>query len=146
MTVTSLGHASLANERSLDATLRGYLATNADIVTRIAKPVRMDDIGALSAQSEHADPVREHRREAGLPPVRHAGEAPPRRRRARSASRRRTICARWRYRLRQPPRGFKDVKTGPVKEVIRTGKRRRLDRAADPAPQGQRTQRRTSPR
>ena len=25
------------------------------------------------------------------------------------------------FRLRQPPRGFKSVKTGPVKEVIRTG-------------------------
>src|SRR6202050_4816415 len=36
----------------LDAPLRGYLETNADIVTRIAKPVRIDDIGALSAQSD----------------------------------------------------------------------------------------------
>ena len=52
MTVTSLGHASLANERPLDATLRDYLATNSDIVTRITKPVHMVDIGALSAQSD----------------------------------------------------------------------------------------------
>ena len=52
MTVTSLGHASLANEGPLDATLRGYLDTNSDIVTRIVKQVRLDDIGALSAQSD----------------------------------------------------------------------------------------------
>ena len=36
----------------LDASLRGYLASNADIVTRITKPVHLDDIGALSAQSD----------------------------------------------------------------------------------------------
>lgn len=41
-----------SNERPLDASLRGYLDTNADIVTRITKPVGMDDIGALSAQSD----------------------------------------------------------------------------------------------
>src|ERR1700746_1426747 len=35
-----------------DASLRGYLASNADIVTRIAKPVHMADIGAPSAQSD----------------------------------------------------------------------------------------------
>jgi hypothetical protein len=35
-----------------DPSLRRYLETNADIVTRITKPVRMDDIGALSAQSD----------------------------------------------------------------------------------------------
>ena len=37
---------------ALDPSLRGYLETNADIVTRITKPVRIDDIGALSAQSD----------------------------------------------------------------------------------------------
>ena len=40
------------NAPTLDASLRGYLETNADIVTRITKPVHMDDIGALSAQSD----------------------------------------------------------------------------------------------
>ena len=52
MTVTPIGHAPLATKRPLDATLRGYLETNGDIVTRITKPVHIDDIGALSAQSE----------------------------------------------------------------------------------------------
>src|ERR1700749_3153098 len=37
---------------ALDPALRGHLETNADVVTRITKPVRMDDIGALSAQSD----------------------------------------------------------------------------------------------
>ena len=32
--------------------LRGFLADNEDIVTRIAKPVSIDHVGALSAQSE----------------------------------------------------------------------------------------------
>ena len=49
-----------ANERALDASLRGYLETNADIVTRITKPVRIDDIGALSAQSEMPIVFREY--------------------------------------------------------------------------------------
>jgi hypothetical protein len=40
------------NERPLDLSLRDYLQTNADIVTRITRPVRIDDIGALSAQSD----------------------------------------------------------------------------------------------
>ncbi len=41
-----------AGNQGLDASLRGYLETNADIVTRITKPVRIDDVGALSAQSD----------------------------------------------------------------------------------------------
>jgi len=41
-----------SSNQGLDASLRGHLETNADIVTRIAKPVRIDDIGALSAQSD----------------------------------------------------------------------------------------------
>ena len=42
-----------SSNQGLDASLRGYLDTNADIVTRISKPVPIDDIGALSAQSDH---------------------------------------------------------------------------------------------
>ena len=41
-----------SSNQGLDASLRGHLETNSDIVTRITKPVRMDDIGALSAQSD----------------------------------------------------------------------------------------------
>ena len=59
MTITSVSAAPavshLPPSRSnvtLDDSLRGHLATNADIVSWITKPVRMNDIGALSAQSE----------------------------------------------------------------------------------------------
>src|SRR6478752_675205 len=50
--VLSVSHLPPPPTRPLDASLRGYLATNSDIVTRIVKPVRMNDIGALSAQSD----------------------------------------------------------------------------------------------
>jgi hypothetical protein len=48
----SVSHRPLPPTKPLDASLRGYLATNADIVTRVTKPVHMADIGALSAQSD----------------------------------------------------------------------------------------------
>src|SRR5437762_11264304 len=101
----------------LDCSLREYLSTNADIVTRITKPVRMDDIGALSAQSDQpivfenivekpgfrlTDILVKNRqtqaRALGVEPGEYL----------------RTLA----YRLRQSPRGFKNVTTGPVKEVI----------------------------
>src|ERR1700683_2584199 len=109
-----------ASNQSLDASLRGYLETNADIVTRIKKPVHIDDIGALSAQSDQ--PIlfenivekpgfrlcdilvknrRSQARAIGVEPEQFL----------------RTLA----FRLRQPPRGFNNVPTGPVKEVIRTG-------------------------
>ena len=104
----------------LDPSLRGYLETNADIVTRITKPVRIDDIGALSAQSDQpilfenivekpgfrlCDILVKNRRSQ----ARALGVAP------------KDFIKTLAYRLRQPPRGFKDVKSGPVKEVIRLG-------------------------
>ena len=49
--------ADIGNAPTLDASLRGYLDTNADIVTRIHKPVSIDDVGALSAQMRYPDPV-----------------------------------------------------------------------------------------
>src|SRR5277367_2452728 len=109
-----------ASNQGLDASLRGYLETNADIVTRITKPVRLDDIGALSAQSDQ--PIifenivekpgfrlcdmfvknrRAQARALGVTPENYL----------------KTLA----FRLRQPPRGLKNVKTGPVKEVVRTG-------------------------
>ena len=105
---------------ALDPSLRGYLETNADIVTRITKPVRMDDIGALSAQSDQpilfenivekpgfrlCDILVKNRRSQ----ARALGVAP------------KDFIKTLAYRLRQPPRGFKAVKSGPVKEVIRLG-------------------------
>jgi UbiD family decarboxylase len=109
-----------SNAKPLDANLRDYLETNADIVTRITKPVRMDDIGALSAQSDQpivfenitgkpncrlTDILVKNRRSQ----ARALGVAPE------------DFLKTLAFRLRQPPRGFKNVKTGPVKEVVRTG-------------------------
>src|SRR5262245_17058797 len=48
----SISHRPPPTGQPLDASLRGYLASNADIVTRITKPVHLDDVGALSAQSD----------------------------------------------------------------------------------------------
>ena len=112
--------ATRANEQPLDASLRGYLETNSDIVTRITKPVRIDDIGALSAQSDlpivfenivekpgfrlcdmFVKNRRSQARALGVTPENYL----------------KTLA----FRLRQPPRGFKNVKTGPVKETIKTG-------------------------
>lgn len=105
----------------LDIDLRGYLETNADILTVIKKPVSIDDIGALSAQSEGpilfehieeypafrlCDILVKHRwsqcRALGVP--------------------REVYLKTLAQRLRKPPRGFVNVRTGPVKEVVLTGK------------------------
>ncbi|MGE0748065.1 MAG: hypothetical protein AB7K86_22580, partial [Rhodospirillales bacterium] len=49
---TSAPAARSGANRALDPDLRGYLETNADVVTVIRKPVSIKDVGALSAQSE----------------------------------------------------------------------------------------------
>ena len=108
------------HNRVLDKDLRGYLETNADIVTRITKPVSIDDIGALSAQSEApilfeniieypgfrlCDILVKHR----FSQCRALGVA------------QQDYLPTLARRLRQPPRGFVEVATGPVKEVVLTG-------------------------
>ena len=109
------------SNRGVDADLRGYLETNADILTVIEKPVSIDDVGALSAQSEGpilfeniteypefrlCDILVKHRwsqcRALGVPQEDYL----------------KTLA----HRLRKPPRGFVDVTTAPVKEVVYTGK------------------------
>jgi UbiD family decarboxylase len=100
----------------LDRDLRGYFATNRDIVTHIHKPVSIMDIGALSAQTD--TPIvfeniveypgfrvcdilvrtrRTQARALGVSPENYL----------------KTLA----YRLRKPPRPFISVPTGPVKEV-----------------------------
>ena len=109
-----------SSNTALDRDLRGYFDSNADIVTRIEKPVRMDHIGALSAQSDQpivfenivekpdfrlCDILVKHRklqaRALGVP--------------------REDDLSTLAHRLRKPPRGLTDVETGPVKEVIWRG-------------------------
>ena len=87
-----------------------------DVVTRITKPVSIDNVGALSAQSEQPILFENIIEKAGFRLcdilVRHS----PLHARALGVKREhylRTLA----YRLRLPPRGFSPVKTGPVKEV-----------------------------
>jgi hypothetical protein len=51
MSKAAIMPSAVANAPALDCALRDYLETNADIVTHIKKPVSIDDVGALSAQS-----------------------------------------------------------------------------------------------
>src|SRR3954462_3565541 len=107
----SVSHQPPPPAKPLHASLRGFLASNDDIVTRISKPVHMDDIGALSAQSDEpilfenivekpgfrlCDILVKTRRSQ----ARALGTTPE--------SYLRTLA----YRLRQPPRGLKLVKSG----------------------------------
>jgi 2,5-furandicarboxylate decarboxylase 1 len=104
----------------LDKDLRGFLASNHNLLSIVRKPVSIDHVGALSAQSERpilfeniierpgfrlCDILVKYRhlqaRALGVSPAEYL----------------KTLA----YRLRKPPRGFVNVKTGPVKEVILTG-------------------------
>lgn len=104
----------------LDRDLRGFLQSNADVLTRVSKPVSLEYIPALSAQNEQpilfenivekpgfrlCDILVKHRhlqaRSLGVAPEDYL----------------RTLA----YRLRLPPRGFVNVADGPVKEVKLVG-------------------------
>ena len=118
---SSISHAPPpAPVKPLDRSLRDYLDTHAGSVIRISKPVNIDDVGALSAQVD--DPVVFENL------VEHPGYrltdilVKNRKNHARALGVEKDDYLRTlAYRLRQPPRGFKHVKTGPVKEVIRKG-------------------------
>jgi 2,5-furandicarboxylate decarboxylase 1 len=108
------------NAPALDHSLRDYLETNADLVVHIKKPVSIDDIGALSAQTDVPIVFEQIIEKPGFrlcdilvknrtTQARALGVAP--------ADYLKTLA----FRLRQPPRGFNVVKGGPVKEVIKTG-------------------------
>jgi 2,5-furandicarboxylate decarboxylase 1 len=111
---------AVPNAPALDGSLRDYLETNADIVTHIKKPVSIDDIGALSAQSDVPIIFENIIEKPGFrlcdilvknrtTQARALGVAP--------ADYLKTLA----FRLRQPPRGFRLLKTGPVKEIVKTG-------------------------
>ena len=107
--------------RPLDRDLRGYLETNADILTVVTKPVSLAHIPALSAESEGpilfetiiekpgfrlCDMLVKHR----WSQCRALGQ------------REKTYLPTLAQRLRKAPRGFVEVATGPVKEVVKLGK------------------------
>jgi 2,5-furandicarboxylate decarboxylase 1 len=120
MSTAAVIPSAVPNAPALDGSLRDYLDTNADIVTHITKPVSIDDIGALSAQSDMPIVFENIIEKPGFrlcdilvknrtTQARALGVAP--------ADYLKTLA----FRLRQPPRGFRLVKTGPVKEIIKTG-------------------------
>src|SRR6476620_575951 len=107
-------------KRPLDATLRDYFETNADIVTRITKPVNMVNIGALSAQSDQPILFENIVEKPGF----RLTDILVKNRRSQARALgvpEQDFLKTLAFRLRKPPRGIKTVKTGPVKEVIRTG-------------------------
>src|SRR6516162_3424936 len=108
------------NAPMLDASLRDYLDTNADIVTRIRKPVSIDDVGALAAQVDTPILFEQIIEKPGFRLCDILVKNRTLQARALGVAREdylKTLA----FRLRQPPRGFKHVKTGPVKEIIKTG-------------------------
>src|SRR5262245_9720265 len=112
--------ASLGHTPSLDSSLRGYLETNADIVPRIRKPVSIDDVGALAGQVDTPILFENIIEKPGFRLCDILVKDRTLQARALGVPREdylKTLA----FRLRQPPRGFKHVKTGPVKEIIKTG-------------------------
>lgn len=101
--------------------LREWLEANADVLTVVDKPVSLDDVGALTAQAQGPilfENIKEY------PGFRMCDMLVTRRRdQARSlhvseGEYLKTLATA----LRRPPKGYEDVATGPVKEVILTGK------------------------
>jgi UbiD family decarboxylase len=106
---------------ALDKDLRGFLKTNEDVVTVITKPVKIEHIGAVAAQSEQ--PILFENIE-GKPGFRVLDILVKHRNlqaRALGVSEEDYLPT-LAYRLRQPPRGVVNVQTGPVREVVLTGK------------------------
>src|SRR5436190_12435037 len=111
----SISHRPPPPTKPLDPSLRGYLATNADIVTRVTKPVHMADIGALSAQSERPILFENIVEKPGFRLCDILVKHRELQARALGVTRDdylRTLA----YRLRLPPRGFVNVGDGPIKE------------------------------
>ena len=118
-------------KNQLDKDLRGYLETNADILTTVRKPVSIEHVGALTAQSHGPilfeniegkpgyrvlDMLVRHR----WSQARALGVAPD------------EFLPTLAQRLRKPPRGYEYVEDGPAQEVVLTGKD--IDWTALPVP------------
>src|SRR5687768_3600584 len=106
--------------KALDKDLRGYLKTNADVVTRVSKPVSLAYIPALSAQANQPILFENIVEKPGFRLCDILVKHRELQARALGVSREdylRTLA----YRLRLPPRGFVNVTDGPVKEVKLTG-------------------------
>ena len=119
----SVSHAAppYSPAKPLDKDLRGYLQTNADVVTRITKPVSLEFIPALSAHSQRPILFENIVEKPGFRLCDILVKDRDLQARALGVSREdylRTLA----YRLRLPPRGFVNVANGPVKEKKFKGK------------------------
>lgn len=113
----SVSHAAppFTPPKPLDKDLRGYLQSNADIVTRFTKPVSLEYIPALSAQSQRPVLFENIIEKPGFRLCDILVKHRELQARALGVTREdylRTLA----YRLRRPPRGFVHVADGPVKE------------------------------
>lgn len=106
---------------SLDKDLRGFLETNKDVVTVIRKPIKPEHIGAVSAQSEQPIIFENITGKPGFRAIDILVKNRNLQARALGVSEEEFLPT-LAYRLRQPPRGVINVKTGPVREVVLTGK------------------------
>jgi len=113
--------APAVSPKPLDRDLRGYLASNADIVTRITKPVDLEHIPALTAQSERPILFENIRDKPGFRLCDILVKNRELQARALGVPRAEYLAT-LAFRLRKPPRGFVHVKSGPVKEVKFLGK------------------------
>lgn len=100
----------------LDKDLRGYLTTNRDIVTFVTKAVSIEDVGALSAQSELPILFENIVEYPGFRLCDMLVRSRATQARALGVPRDQYLKT-LAYRLRQPPRKIAEVKTGPVKEI-----------------------------
>jgi len=118
----SISHAAppFAPAKPLDKDLRGYLASNAEVVTRVTKPVSLEFIPALSAHSQRPILFENIVEKPGFRLCDILVKDRELQARALGVTREdylRTLA----YRLRRPPRGFVNVADGPVKEVKYVG-------------------------
>ena len=119
-------------KNQLDKDLRGWLATNRDIVTVIRKPVGIGQVPALIAQSHKPILFENIKEYPGFRLcdmlVRHRWSQC----RALGVGEKQFLPT-LAQRLRKAPRGFVDVKAAPVKEVIWTGDKIDLRKLPIPA-------------
>jgi len=113
--------APAVSPKPLDRDLRGYFATNADIVTRITKPVDLEHIPALTAQSDRPILFENIRDRPGFRLCDILVKNRELQARALGVPRAEYLKT-LAFRLRKPPRGFVHVKSAPVKEVKLLGK------------------------
>jgi len=106
--------APAVSPKPLDRDLRGYFATNADIVTRITKPVDLEHIPALTAQSDRPILFENIRDRPGFRLCDILVKNRELQARALGVPRAEYLKT-LAFRLRKPPRGFVHVKSAPVK-------------------------------